>query len=695
MASDKNYKITSGYHHTLGATWDGAGVNFALFSADAERVELCLFDPSGRREIARVTLPECTDEVWHGYLPDCRPGDRYGYRVHGRYDPEQGLRFNPGKLLIDPYARLLDGEVKWSDTHLAYRGGSGKLDLSFDRRDNARAMPKCVVVDPAFTWGDDSPPTVHPSDSILYETHVRGFTMMHEGIAAEKRGSYSGLCDAKSIEYLKALGITSVELLPIHHFVDDRFLVDKGLRNYWGYSTLNFFAPEQRYFSSGGLAEVKSMVRTLHDAGLEVILDVVYNHTCEGDHRGPSLSFRGIDNRSYYRLVEDNPRFYINDTGCGNTLNIDHPRVLQMVMDSLRYWVTDMHVDGFRFDLATTLAREPHGFDPRGGFLDAVRQDPVLSRVKLIAEPWDIGPGGYQLGAFPAGWSEWNDKYRDTARRFWRGDDGVLPEFAKRIHGSSDLFDHNGRGSWSSVNFIASHDGYTLADTVMYQERHNEANGENNNDGHSANFSNNYGVEGPTEDAGIQAFRERQRRNMIATLLLSQGIPMILAGDELGRSQQGNNNAYCQDNTLNWIDWSLLEKEAEFFEFVQSLIAFRHTEPLLRRRRFVHRSDEQPLAIQWTDPSGSEMAEHQWDESFARCIGLLLSDDDRAVFMVFNASADSVNCRLPDNQRAQHWRCVIDSAGPPPTQGAPASTSIDVAANSVSVYVPAKVLNQE
>ncbi len=691
MSFKQQTEVRSGYHHTLGATWDGSGVNFAIFSADAERVELCLFDQSGRREIAKVTLPECTDQVWHGYLPDCRPGDRYGYRVHGPYQPEIGLRFNANKLLLDPYAKLLDGEIKWSDNHLAYRSGSGKLDLSFDRRDNARGMPKCVVVDPAFTWGDDRSPNIHPADAIIYETHVRGFTLQHPDIAPAHRGCYAGLGDRATIAHLKALGVTSVELLPVHHFVDDRFLVDKGLKNYWGYSTLGFFAPEQRYFSGGGLHEVKHMVRKLHDAGLEVILDVVFNHSCEGDHRGPTLSFRGIDNRSYYRLLDNDPRFYINDTGCGNTLNVDHPRVLQLVMDSLRYWVTDMHIDGFRFDLASTLAREKNGFDQRGGFLDAVRQDPVLGRVKLIAEPWDIGPGGYQLGAFPAGWSEWNDKYRDTVRRFWRGDDGMLPELARRIHGSSDLFDHSGRGSWSSVNFIASHDGYTLSDTVAYRERHNEANGENNADGHDANFSDNYGVEGPTDDASINRHRTRQRRNMMATLLLSQGIPMILAGDESGRSQLGNNNAYCQDNELNWVDWTLSEANREFFEFVQSLIKLRRSEPLLRRRTFVHKtSDPGALPeIRWSDPLGNEMAEHQWSESFARCVGLLLGDrvSNRCLFMVFNASNEIVEFQFPSIPSTDQWRCVVDTAVPgcSPREVA---RCVSIASNSVSVFFP-------
>lgn len=692
MSTTQQIEILPGYHHTLGASWDGRGVNFALFSADAQRVELCLFDDSGRHERARITLPECTDQVWHGYVPDCRPGDKYGYRVHGAYDPQQGLRFNSNKLLIDPYARLIDGELKWSDNHLAYRGGSGKQDLSYDRRDNARGMPKCVVVDSAFTWGDDRAPQIHPADSIIYETHVRGFSMMHEAVAKESRGCYAGLADPASIAHLKALGITSVELLPIHHFVDDRFLVDKGLRNFWGYSTLNFFAPEQRYFSGGGLSEVKTMVRTLHDAGLEVILDVVYNHTCEGDHRGPSLSFRGIDNRSYYRLVDGDPRYYINDTGCGNTLNVDHPRVLQMVMDSLRYWVTDMHIDGFRFDLASTLAREPHGFDNRGGFLDAVRQDPVLSKVKLIAEPWDIGPGGYQLGAFPAGWSEWNDKYRDSVRRYWRSEEGMLPELARRVHGSSDVFDHSGRGSWSSINPVTTHDGFTLMDTVSYRDRHNEANGEDNNDGHQANYTDNYGVEGATDDPAINAFRDLQRRNLLATLLLSQGVPMLLSGDEFGRTQNGNNNAYCQDNEINWLNWSLKGEQAEFFEFVQALVAFRKSEPLLRRRKFVHASQDTDgiPEIQWTSPSGQEMTEDQWGESFARCVGLLQSEGStgHCLCIFFNSSREDVEFYFPVAANANEWECQFDTAVLPARGNLKRRKKTTVGASSVCVYKP-------
>ena len=707
MAVTSQYDVLPGFSHSLGATWDGAGVNFAIFSAHAERVELCIYDISGKRERERITLPECTDQVWHGYLPGVLPGDCYGYRVHGPYDPAHGHRFNPNKLLIDPYAKQLRGALKWTDAHLSYRSNSRKEDLSFDRRDNSRSMPKCVVVDSAYTWGDDRPPAIHPSDSVIYEAHVRGFTIQHEALDPSIRGSFAGMGDAHIISYLKSLGITTIELLPVHHFVDDRFLVEKGLRNYWGYSTLNFFAPEQRYLSGAAgsgtgasLDEIRHMVRKFHDAGIEVILDVVYNHTCEGDHRGPSLSFKGIDNLSYYRLMPDDKRYYINDTGCGNTLNLNHPRVLQMVMDSLRYWVTDMHIDGFRFDLATTLARDAQGYNSCSGFLMAVSQDPVLSRVKLIAEPWDIGPGGYQLGAFPPGWSEWNDKYRDTVRRFWRGDESMLAEFAGRVFGSGDLFNHSGRGISSSVNFVTTHDGYTLMDTVSYCERHNERNGENNRDGHDANYSDNYGVEGPTDDPSVNEFRSLQRRNMLATLLLSQGVPMLLAGDEMGRTQQGNNNAYCQDNELNWIDWSLIEKDPKFLSFVKAAIALRQSEPLLRRRNFVGQSGDN-LVTCWCDPSGKPMEDHQWGESFARCVSLLLScetdcreasEDDmpnkRHCFIIFNASKEAVNVTFPEVSGVSDWQCRLNTVQTGSISDASFADNLEIAASSVSVYSP-------
>ena len=517
--------IWPGRPDPLGATWDGSGVNFALFSVYAEKVELCLFDAAGTREIERIVLPEYTNEVWHGYLPEGRPGMLYGYRVYGAYDPANGHRFNANKLLIDPYAKALVGPLRWSDAHYGYRVGSQREDLSFDRRDNARGMPKSQVVDLAFTWGNDKPPRTSWGRTVIYEAHPRGFTMQHEAVPPQLRGTFAGLNTNAVVEYLRALGISAIELLPVHAFADDRHLVAKGLHNYWGYNSLNYFAPHAPYLSSGTLAEFKTMVARFHDAGIEVILDVVYNHTAEGNHLGPTLSFRGVDNASYYRLMPDDKRHFIDDTGTGNSLNMAHPRVLQMVMDSLRYWVTEMHVDGFRFDLATTVARESYGFDSQGGFLDACGQDPVLSKVKLIAEPWDVGPGGYQVGGFPPGWAEWNDRYRDTVRRFWKGDMGMLPDLAARLTGSADIFERNGRRPWSSINFITAHDGFTLNDLVSYNDKHNEANGENNRDGSSANNSWNHGVEGPTNNPAVNALREQQKRNLLATLLLSQGTP--------------------------------------------------------------------------------------------------------------------------------------------------------------------------
>ena len=692
LAVTPQFEVSAGYHHAPGAHWDGAGVNFALFSAHAERVELCIYDTSGKRERERITLPECTDHIWHGRVAGVLPGDCYGYRVHGPYDPVHGHRFNPNKLLIDPYARLLKGKLKWSDAHLGYRSNSPREDLSFDRRDNAKSMPKSVVVDPAYTWGNDRAPSIHPSDSVIYEAHVRGMTIVHDAIDSSVRGSFAGLGDTAIIGHLKALGVTTIELLPVHHFVDDRFLVDKNLKNYWGYSTLNFFAPEQRYFSGqtgGDLAEIKQMVRKFHDAGIEVILDVVYNHTCEGDHRGPTLSFKGIDNSSYYRLLPDDRRYYINDTGCGNTLNLNHPRVLQMVMDSLRYWVTDMHVDGFRFDLASTLAREPDGFNSRSAFLSAVTQDPVLSRVKLIAEPWDIGPGGYQLGAFPAGWSEWNDKFRDTVRRYWRGDEAMLPEFAGKVLGSGDHFNHSGRGAWSSINFITTHDGYTLMDTVSYKERHNAANGEENRDGHDANYSDNYGVEGLTDKQEINTYRDLQRRNMMATVLLSQGVPMILAGDEFGRTQQGNNNAYCQDNEINWIDWSLRETDAAFMDFVKSVVALRQSEPLFRLRKFTQGAS---VSATWSDPDGKPMQDHQWQESYARCVSLLLTDTGASgsashLLIIFNASKEAMDVRFPEEAGDRVWQCRLNTSQTSPINDAQIADKFLMAASSLCVYL--------
>ncbi|MFZ1640447.1 MAG: glycogen debranching protein GlgX [Candidatus Contendobacter sp.] len=680
-------RVWPGNPYPLGATWDGKGVNFALFSAHAEKVELCLFDSSGQREIERLALAENTDQVWHGYVPGLWPGALYGYRVSGPYEPQIGHRFNHHKLLLDPYAKQFYGALHLRDEHCGYQVGHRDADLSFDTRDNARDMLKCVVVDTRFNWDGDRYPEVPWSRTLIYETHVRGYTIRHEGVPHHLRGTFAGLAHPEVIKYLQSLGITAVELMPVHAFVDDRFLTDRGLRNYWGYNTLCFFAPEPRYLSGGDLVEFKTMIKRLHDAGIEVLLDVVYNHTAEGDQMGPTLSFKGIDNASYYRLIPNDRRYYINDTGCGNTLNLMHPRVLQMVMDSLRYWVNEMHVDGFRFDLAVTLGREEYGYDRTGGFFDAIRQDPAMSRVKIIAEPWDIGPGGYQLGGFPAGTTEWNDRFRDTVRRFWRGDDGMLSRLAPNLLASSDLFEHDCRRPWATVNYIASHDGFTLADLVSYNERHNEANGENNRDGHPSNFSNNYGVEGPTDDPAIRQIRLRQRRNLLATVLLAQGTPMLLAGDEFGRSQRGNNNAYCQDNDINWLDWDTPPpEEREFFDFVRRLINLRREHPILRRSRFMHGlqiSKNTGLRdVEWISPGGGAMSDYHWQEPKARCFGLLLAGDagehftadgypetDDAMLIILNTSPTAIPFRMPTVRGASHWRCLLDTAQPQQAAG--------------------------
>jgi len=680
-------RVWPGNPYPLGATWDGKGVNFALFSAHAEKVELCLFDSSGQREIERLALAENTDQVWHGYVPGLWPGALYGYRVSGPYEPQIGHRFNHHKLLLDPYAKQFYGVLHLRDEHCGYQVGHRDADLSFDTRDNARDMLKCVVVDTRFNWEGDHWPEVPWSRTLIYETHVRGFTIRHEGVPHHLRGTFAGLAHPEIIKYLRSLGITAVELMPVHAFVDDRFLTDRGLRNYWGYNTLCFFAPEPRYLSGGDLVEFKTMIKRLHDAGIEVLLDVVYNHTAEGDQMGPTLSFKGIDNASYYRLLPHDRRYYINDTGCGNTLNLMHPRVLQMVMDSLRYWVNEMHVDGFRFDLAVTLGREEYGYDRAGGFFDAIRQDPAMSRVKIIAEPWDIGPGGYQLGGFPAGTAEWNDRFRDTARRFWRGDDGMLSKLSPNLLASSDLFEHDFRRPWATVNYIASHDGFTLADLVSYNDRHNEANGENNRDGHPSNFSYNHGVEGPTSDPAIRESRLRQRRNLLATVLLAQGTPMLLAGDERGRTQQGNNNAYCQDNEINWLSWDDdSSEEREFLDFVRRLIILRREHPVLRRPRFMHGLQISRTTglrdVDWISPGGSAMSDYHWQESKARCFGLLLAGDageyftadgypetDDAMLLIFNASPTMVPFRLPTVRGASHWRCLLNTAQPQQAAG--------------------------
>ena len=580
-----------GQPYPLGATWDGKGVNFALFSEHATGVELCLFDsPDAEKESARVRFTEYTDHVWHAYLPEVLPGQLYGYRVNGPYDPKQGHRFNPNKVLLDPYAKGIGRDVKWADEVFAYRLNDSEGDLSFDERDSAAYAPLAEVIDPAFTWGNERPPRTPWHKTIIYELHVKGFTQLHPLIPEPLRGTYAGLASEAVIKHLTDLGITAVELEPIHYFLNDRHLVEKGLTNYWGYNTLGYFAPVNRYAAPlsahDSVHQFKMMVAALHDAGIEVILDVVYNHAAEGNHQGPTLSMRGIDNVAYYKLMPDDQRYYMDYTGTGNSLNVRHPRVLQLIMDSLRYWVQEMHVDGFRFDLASTLARALYEVDRLGAFFDIIHQDPVLSQVKLIAEPWDVGSGGYQVGNFPVLWSEWNGIYRDNIRRFWKGDNGLLPELATRLSGSSDLYKGEGRKPYASINFITCHDGFTLNDLVSYNEKHNQANGENNQDGTNDNNSWNCGAEGPTDDQGIKTLRAQQRRNFMATLLLSAGVPMILAGDESGHSQQGNNNAYCQDNDITWLNWDLNEEQQVFLQFVRQVIALRRAEPVFHRRKF-------------------------------------------------------------------------------------------------------------
>ncbi|HTJ02601.1 MAG TPA: glycogen debranching protein GlgX [Methylovirgula sp.] len=669
---DSSNRLQSGTPYPLGATWDGLGVNFAVFSAHAERIDLCLFDPSGRREIARLPLPECTDEVWHGYLPNAHAGLIYGYRAYGPYNPNEGHRFNHNKLLVDPYARQFAGEFRWSDALFGYRVNSPRADLSFDRRDSAPGMMKAVVTDDTFNWGDDQPPGTPWASTVIYEAHLRGLTMLREDLLPPNRGTFAALSEPKIIDYLRRLGITAIELMPIHAFLQDRHLLEKGLRNFWGYNTIGFFAIEPRYLATDSANEMRVAIRRLHAAGIEVFLDVVYNHTAEGSELGPTLSFRGLDNSSYYRLVQGDRRHCVNDTGTGNTLNLSHPRVLQMVMDSLRYWVTSYHVDGFRFDLGVTLGREAHGFDPGAGFFDALRQDPVLSRVKLISEPWDVGPGGYQLGQHPPGFAEWNDRFRDGLRRFWRGDHGARQDFAARIAGSSDLFDRWARRPWASVNYAASHDGFTLADTVSYAERHNEANGENNQDGHADNYSANWGTEGPTDDPDILATRSRLARAMLATVFFSNGTPMLLAGDEFGRSQNGNNNAYCQDNDISWLHWKDIytAEGRSMVNFVTRLIALRHAYPVLRCRHFMHGKEMLPgnlSDIAWFDQNGEPMSNDAWNDPNKRVIVVRRAerpagDIVAALTLLLNPTSESMVFRLP----APHVpsRVLIDSSDP-------------------------------
>ncbi|APR77802.1 Glycogen debranching enzyme [Minicystis rosea] len=678
-------RIWPGRPYPLGASFDGAGVNFALFSEHAEKVELCLFDEAlGAFEREAITLPERTAHIFHGYVPGLAPGQMYGYRVHGPYDPRHGHRFNPAKLVLDPYARAVANEI---DPTAPIFGYLDAADAERDLRDSAMGAPKGVVVADAFPWEDDRAPRTPWRDTVIYELHVRGYTARHPDVPEALRGTYAGLGSEPAIAHLRALGVTAVELLPVHEIADEPEIVARGKMNYWGYSTLGFFAPAGRYASSGRrgqqVTEFKAMVKALHRAGIEVILDVVYNHTAEGGRRGPTLSLRGIDNRVYYRLAPPDPREYVDYTGCGNSLDASHPQTLKLIMDSLRYWVNEMHVDGFRFDLTTTLARHPRHFDRFSAFLDIIHQDPVLSRVKLVAEPWDLGPGGYQVGNFPILWTEWNGKYRDAVRRFWKGDQAIAAELGYRLTGSSDLYAPGGRGPHASVNFITAHDGFTMHDLVRYDRKHNEDNGENNRDGNDHNDSWNHGVEGESEDPAIEALRARQVRNLLTTLLVSQGVPMILGGDELGRTQRGNNNAYCQDNEITWHDWDLDASRRALLAFTQRLVALRRTEPVLRRRRFFSggyvRGSELPDIV-WFGPDGREMTPHDWSHPHWRALGMLLGGDalpslDRmgrrivgdTLLVLVNGSAEAIDFVLPAAPWGERWDVLVDtrSAEPP------------------------------
>jgi glycogen operon protein len=670
-------QVWPGTAYPLGATYDGTGTNFAIFSEVAEKVELCLFDDAGNEQ--RIRLPEMDGYVWHAFLPGIQPGQRYGYRVHGPYDPSQGLRCNPNKLLLDPYAKAIDGQIDWDPSVFGYDFDTGERN----DEDSAEHMPKSVVVNPYFDWGVDRPPRTPYHKTVIYEAHVKGLTMTHPDVPEDLRGTYAGIAHPAVISYLQELGVTAIELMPVHQFVQDDTLQQKGLRNYWGYNTIGFFSPHDEYASNTDngmqVQEFKGMVRTLHEAGIEVILDVVYNHTAEGNHLGPTLSFKGIDNRAYYRLVEDDPQYYMDYTGTGNSLNARTPQALQLIMDSLRYWVTEMHVDGFRFDLASTLARELHAVDRLSAFFDLVHQDPVVSQVKLIAEPWDVGEGGYQVGNFPALWTEWNGKYRDTVRDFWRGEPSTIGEFASRLTGSADLYQHSGRRPVASINFVTAHDGFTLNDLVSYNEKHNEANGEGNNDGESHNRSWNGGVEGPTVDKKVLTLRARQRRNFLATLMLSQGVPMLLHGDELGRTQQGNNNGYCQDSPLTWIHWD--EVDEGLLEFTKLVTRLRHDHPTFRRRRFFHgrpvrRGQDDPVQdVAWLTPAGDLMTEDDWDAGFAKSLAMYLnghgirSTDERGedvvddhFYLAFNASHEPMDFCLPSEEYAGSWTVVLDTA---------------------------------
>ncbi|MCW3073972.1 MAG: glycogen debranching protein [Flaviaesturariibacter sp.] len=673
--------IYPGHPYPLGATWDGRGVNFALFSENATGVELCFYSADGKTETGRFKIIERSHHVWHCYVVDAQPGQLYGYRVSGPYEPQAGHRFNPNKLLLDPYAKAVSGTLHWHDSLFGYTIGDPGGDLSFNETDSAPFVPKAVVIDPNFDWGDDKAPQTPYHKTIIYETHVKGFTKLHPDIPEELRGTYSGLAHPVTIQYLKALGITAIELMPVHYFLTDGHLESNGLSNYWGYNTIGFFAPDVRYSSKGGVHEqvfeFKNMVKELHKAGIEVILDVVYNHTAEGSELGPTISFRGIDNSSYYRLTED-ARYYMDYTGCGNTLNSNLPNVLRLIMDSLRYWILEMHVDGFRFDLASTLARELHEVNRLSAFFDIIHQDPVISQVKLIAEPWDVGEGGYQVGKFPPGWAEWNGKYRDCMRDYWRGADSMLSEFAERLTGSSDLYKNDYRRPTASINFITAHDGFTLHDLVSYNEKHNEANGEGNNDGESHNRSWNCGAEGETDDPNIKAMRKQQVRNFLTTLFLSQGVPMLVAGDELGKTQYGNNNAYCQDNELSWINWA--QADNELLAFTRSLIHIYKSHPGFSRRRWfkglpIKGAGAEDIA--WFLPEGDEMSEENWNQDFAKSLGVFLNgkalrtvdplgrpEVDDNFYVIFNAHGDSVPYKLPSKKYGKHWIKLIDTTEP-------------------------------
>jgi isoamylase len=677
-------KTRPGHPYPLGATWDGSGVNFALFSENATGVELCLFGGADAREETRIPVTERTEQVWHVYLPESRPGQRYGYRVHGPYEPAQGHRFNAAKLLIDPYAKALDGTVRSTDALFGYQVGHPEADLAPDDRDSAAGVPKSLVIDTAFTWGGDRPPRTPWNETIIYELHVKGFSVRCPSMPAELRGTYAGLTSPAALDYLRGLAVTAVELLPIHQFIDDKHLLDKGLTNYWGYNSIGFFAPDVRYASvphaGDQVSEFKTMVKALHEAGIEVLLDVVYNHTAEGNQLGPTLSFRGIDNAAYYRLLADDRRYYMDYTGTGNTLNMMHPRTLQFIMDSLRYWIQEMHVDGFRFDLASALARELDDVDRLGSFFDIIQQDPVISQAKLIAEPWDLGEGGYQVGNFPVLWAEWNGIYRDTVRAYWKGDEGQAGGLAYRLTGSSDLYGRGGRRPYASINFVTAHDGFTLHDLVSYNDKHNEANGEGNRDGHDHNLSWNGGVEGPTDDPEIIELRERRKRNFLATLLISQGVPMLCGGDEIARTQQGNNNAYCQDNEISWLDWKLDRRRRDLLSFTRSLIALRHRHPVLRRRQFFHGRrilGSELKDLSWFRPDGREMTDEDWNNPHTRCFGLRLAGDaieevdargervvDDTLLILMNAYHEGVPFVLPAHQRGVRWEALVDTRAP-------------------------------